>query len=69
MAFDELLARMNLLFSQIEHQPEDAHELLEQVRAELNQLKATGQPLPEDLARLEARLEEEFSNSATGGKG
>ena len=68
MAFDDLLARMNLLFSQMEHQPEDAHELLEQVRTELNQLKATGQPLPEDLARLEARLEEEFSKSAGGGK-
>ena len=28
--------------------------------AELAQLKATGQPLPEDLVRLEALLDQEF---------
>ena len=49
-----------MLLTDMENQPEDAHELLEQIRAGLNQLKATGQPLPEDLVALERRLEEEF---------
>ena len=61
MAFDDLITRINLLFVEMENQPEDAAELLEQIRLELNQMKATGQPLPDDLVRLEQRLEEEFS--------
>ncbi len=61
MAFEDLIARVNLLLSDMETQPQDAHELLEQIHMELNQLKATGQPLPEDLSRLERRLEQEFA--------
>ncbi|MEM1198064.1 MAG: hypothetical protein AAGI06_02035 [Pseudomonadota bacterium] len=61
MAFDDLLTRFNLLMSQMEHQPEDAHEMFEQLHLELNQLKATGQPLPEDLLKFEERLEREFA--------
>ncbi len=61
MAFDDLLARFNLLMSEMEHQPEDAHEMFEQLHLELNQLKATGQPLPEDLLKFEERLAREFA--------
>ncbi|WP_421853106.1 hypothetical protein [Oricola sp.] len=61
MAFEGLITRLNLMFQEMENQPEDAHELLERIHLELNQLKATGQPLPEDLLALEQRLEEEFS--------
>ena len=64
MAFEELIARINLLFSDMENQPHDAHEILEQIHLELNQLKATGQPLPEDLIELESRLEREFETRA-----
>lgn len=60
MAFEELMARIGLLVNEMENQPEDAHEIYEQIRLELNQLKATGQPLPEDLVRLEEELEREF---------
>ncbi len=60
MAFDELIARINLFVSDMSNQPHDAHEILEQIHLELNQLKATGQPLPEDLIQLEKRLEREF---------
>lgn len=60
MAFEELITRLNLLMSDMENQPQDAHEILEQVHLELNQLKATGQPLPADLIELEKRLEQEF---------
>ena len=64
MAFEELIARINLLYSDMENQPHDAHEILEQIHLELNQLKATGQPLPEDLIELESRLEREFEAKA-----
>lgn len=60
MAFEDLITRINMLFVEMENQPQDATELLEQIRLELNQMKATGQPLPQDLVELEQRLEREF---------
>ena len=61
MAFEEIKAQIGLLLTEMENQPHDAHELLEQIREHLNQLKATGMPLPDDLVELEARLEAEFA--------
>ena len=61
MAFEDLIARMNLLLNEMEPHAGDAHELLDQIHQELNQLKATGQPLPDDLVRLESRLAAEFT--------
>ena len=68
MAFEELIARINLLLSDMENQADDAHEILEQIHMELNQLRATGQPLPEDLVELENRLEREFESIAKSRK-
>ena len=67
MAFEDLITRINMLFVEMENQPEDAAELLEQIRLELNRLRATGQPLPEDLVKLEERLEQEFGAGKTDG--
>ena len=64
MAFEDLITRLNMLFTEMENQPEDAHELLEQIHMELNQLKATGQPLPADLVAFEKRLEAELAGRA-----
>lgn len=61
MAFDGLITRLNMLFSEMENQPEDTHELLFQIHAELEQMRAEGLPLPQDLVDLEHRLDEEFS--------
>jgi hypothetical protein len=60
MAFEGLITRLNLMFSEMENQPQDAHELLEQIHQELNQMKATGQPLPQDLLDFEERMNAEF---------
>ena len=60
MAFDDLMARINLFLSEAENEPEDAHQILEQLHMELSQMKATGQPLPEDLVKLEKQLDAEF---------
>jgi hypothetical protein len=61
MAFEEFITRLNMMFAEMENQPKDNHELLEQIHMELNQMKATGQPLPADLVELERRLEAEFA--------
>lgn len=60
MAFDDLVLSINLLVSEMENEPEDAHEILERLHLQLNQLRATGLPLPEDLVELEKRLERDF---------
>ncbi|HKQ54371.1 MAG TPA: hypothetical protein VJT12_00655 [Methyloceanibacter sp.] len=60
MAFEDLKAEIALLFSQMENQPEDRHELYLQIREKLNEMRAFGLPLPEDLVRLEQELEAEF---------
>ena len=64
MAFETLLARLNMLLSGMGHEVEDRYALLETLHLELNQLKATGQPLPEDLAKLETQLEAELAAAA-----
>ncbi len=65
MAFEDIKAEISLLLQEMVNQPEDEHELLEQVREKLNELRAMGMPLPEDLIELEKRLEERFPGSAT----
>ena len=60
MALEELQAQINLLVSQINNQPEDVHELYELLHQKLNELRGSGQPLPQDLIDLEKRMLEEF---------
>ena len=60
MAFEDLKAELALLLNQMENQPEDRHELYLQIREKLNEMRAFGMPLPEDLVRLEQQLEAEF---------
>lgn len=64
MAFDDLVLSINLLVSEMENEPEGAHEILERLHLQLNQLRATGLPLPEDLVELEKRLERDFQRPA-----
>ena len=61
MAFDDLKLKISMFLDEMENKPADSLELLEQVHLELNQLKATGQPLPADLVELEKRLELAFT--------
>jgi hypothetical protein len=64
MAFERLQAEIGLLLGQINNQPEDLHELYEQLHQKLNELKALNQPLPADLVALEKRLLKEFPITA-----
>jgi len=61
MAFEDLKAELALLLNQMENQPEDRHELYLQVREKLNEMRAFGMPLPDDLVRMEKDLEKEFA--------
>ncbi len=67
MAFEDLILRINMLVTEMDNRPEDAHEVLERLHLELNQFRATGQPLPDDLIELEKRLDKEFEAIAKNG--
>ena len=60
MAFEDKEAELGLLLSRMQNQPQDEHELYELVRQKLNEMKAYGMPLPEDLVQFERDLEAEF---------
>lgn len=60
MAFDDLKAELALLINQMENQPEDRHELYLQICEKLNEMRAYGMPLPEDLVKFEEDLERQF---------
>jgi hypothetical protein len=64
MAFEQLKAEIAMLVQQLEDEPEDVHELHARIRQKLAELKATGQPLPDDLVALERRLDGEERSSA-----
>jgi hypothetical protein len=68
MAFEDVKAEIALLLTQMENQPEDRHELYLQIREKLNEMRAFGLPLPEDLVRLEKELEAEFRSEEAGAK-
>ena len=57
MAYDDIKAKIIDLLEKMTNQPHDMHELEEMVRERLNELRAEGMPLPEDLvcARDKAR--------------
>ena len=46
------------------NQPEDEHEIQEQLREKFSELRALGLPLPADLVELEQRLEAGFGAEA-----
>ncbi len=64
MSFENLQAAVSLLLENMESQPEDRRELALQLLEKLNEMKAYGMPLPDDLVALEASLEAEFNPPA-----
>lgn len=67
MAFDEIKAELGILMTRMQNEPADRHELYLVVMEKLNEMKAYGMPLPEDLLKLEAALEAEFAADLRGG--
>ncbi|MEE8098563.1 MAG: hypothetical protein V3T13_01355 [Hyphomicrobium sp.] len=66
MAFDNLKAELGILMTQMQTQPEDRHELYLQLMEKLNEIKAFGMPLPQDLVEMEKALEAEFAADKKG---
>ncbi len=63
MAFDRLKSEIAMLLTQMENQPHDLWELHEQILEKLNELRALGLPLPEDLVELEKKLMDDLETS------
>lgn len=60
----ELEAAASLLIDQMEGEQGDRHEIWLRLQTTLQQIRATGMPVPDDLARMERELEAEFSRDA-----
>ena len=67
MAFEALQSELGLLMTRMQNEPEDRHELYLIIRQKLNEMKAYGMPLPDDLVRFEQQLEAEFAEDNAGG--
>ncbi|MQA66794.1 MAG: hypothetical protein GEU76_12995 [Alphaproteobacteria bacterium] len=52
----ELLAAINLLAEQLDHKPDDLHEIHFKVQEMMRELRATGMPVPEDIAAFDREL-------------
>ncbi len=66
MAFDDVQAELGILMTKMQNEPEDRHELYLQLMEKLNEIKAYGMPLPQDLVDLEKALEAEFAADKRG---
>lgn len=60
MSFEDLKAELSLLFDEMEGEQGDRHEIYMRIREKLEEMKAMGLPLPDDLVRMERELEAEF---------
>jgi hypothetical protein len=68
MAFDDLKAELAFLINQMENQPEDPHELYLQIRERLNEMRAYGMPLPQDLVEFAKEMEAQFAATEKAAK-
>jgi hypothetical protein len=57
MDLDDVMTGINLLVRQMDSEPDDLHEIHFKLREMLNELKATGMPLPADLVALDEQLD------------
>lgn len=68
MVFDQIKQEIALLLTEMQNEPQDRRELYLSLKEKLNQIKATGMPLPEDLVTLERELEAEFASEQREGE-
>ncbi len=61
MAFEDLQAEIASLLIRMNEQPHDIHEMELLLREKLNEFRALGLPLPQDLADLQTMLDERFA--------
>lgn len=64
MAFENTKAEIDILLQELREQPDAPHDRFElylTLVQKLNELKAYGMPLPDDLVELERGLDREFA--------
>ncbi|MEZ5816658.1 MAG: hypothetical protein R3D44_06225 [Hyphomicrobiaceae bacterium] len=66
MAFERLKTEIGILLTEMQNEPRDAHELALQIHAKLQELKAFGMPLPDDLVALDKALQANEALRARG---
>lgn len=64
MAFEEIKAEIASLLIRMNEQPHDAQELEVMLREKLNEFRALGMPLPQDLVDLEKALDQGLTSEA-----
>ena len=64
MSEREVEAAVALLIEEMEGDQGDAHEIYLRLRQLLDQMRAMGMPLPDDLVKLEHDLSAEFEQDA-----
>lgn len=67
MNMDELLATLNLWAEQIDHKPDDLHEVHFKVQEMIRELRAMNQEVPEDLLAFDRELAERIDNRGKAG--
>lgn len=61
MTFDEFTAEIGLLLTRMQNEPQDRHEIYLVLKERLNEMRAYGMPLPQDLLDMERSLEADFA--------
>jgi hypothetical protein len=66
MAMDttEMLAAFNLLAEQLDHKPDDLHEVHLKIKEMINELHVTGMDVPEDLLKFDRELTKRVEGAA-----
>ena len=60
----ELLAALNLLAQQLDHAPDDLHEVHFKVKEMIAELRATGMAVPDDLLEFDRELAQRIEGAA-----
>ncbi|MDJ0936849.1 MAG: hypothetical protein QNJ06_16515 [Kiloniellales bacterium] len=66
MERQELEAELSILLTELEGEPEDAHEIYLRLKQLIGNMKAFGLAVPQDLERLEREMDAEFSADKPG---
>ena len=64
MAFEDIKAEIASLLIRMNEQPHDAQDLEVMLREKLNEYRALGMPLPQDLVDLEEALDKGLASEA-----
>ena len=65
MSFENLKAAIYLLLEEMTEQPEDLHQLQEQLREKISEFRALGLPVPEDFIQAERDMRNELTPPKT----